>query len=56
MSCTLSDFPKLHCPFIRQTFKVNKDDWKQCGSSFQLIFEAMDLPENRVDEDEETLL
>jgi hypothetical protein len=56
MSCTLSDFPKLHCPFIRQTFKVNKDDWKQCGSSFQLIFEAMDLPENSVDEDEETLL
>ena len=27
----LSDFPKLYCPFIRQTFKVNKDDWKKHG-------------------------
>ena len=28
----LSDFPKLHCPFIRQTFEVNKEQWKKHGS------------------------
>lgn len=25
----LSDFPKLQCPFIRQTFKVDRDEWKK---------------------------
>lgn len=32
----LSDFPKLHCPFVRQTFAVNKDQWKQHGSRLML--------------------
>ena len=32
----LSDFPKIYCPFIRQTFKVNRDDWKKYGSKLQL--------------------
>ena len=32
----LSDFPKINCPFIRQTFKVNRDDWKKHGSSLKL--------------------
>ncbi len=27
----LTDFPKLHCPFIRQTFQINKDHWKKYG-------------------------
>lgn len=25
----LNDFPKLQCPFIRQTFKIDKDEWKK---------------------------
>ena len=27
---TLSDFPKIECPFLRQTFPVNKDQLTQC--------------------------
>jgi len=27
----LSDFPKLYCPFIRQTFAVDRRQWKQHG-------------------------
>lgn len=62
MTCTLSDFPKLHCPFIRQTFKVNKDDWKQRGRQFQLREPEAYLVVNRVNpgyewvfEDSETI-
>lgn len=32
----LSDYPKLHCPFIRQNFKVKYEDWKKMGSKFEL--------------------
>ncbi len=32
----LTDFPKIHCPFIRQTFKVNKEHWKKHGSRLGL--------------------
>lgn len=32
----MTDFPKIHCPFIRQTFPVNPDDWKKHGSRLQL--------------------
>ncbi|KKL79459.1 hypothetical protein LCGC14_2014640, partial [marine sediment metagenome] len=32
----LTDFPKLHCPFIRQTFKVNREQWKKHGSRLQM--------------------
>jgi hypothetical protein len=32
----MSDFPKLHCPFIRKTYKVNRDDWKKHGSQLKL--------------------
>ena len=28
----LSNFPKLQCPFIRQTFEANKEQWKEHGS------------------------
>jgi len=48
MQNTLSDFPKLHCPFIRQTFKVNYDDWKMHGSEFQLREPEAYLVVNRV--------
>ncbi|MCP4674639.1 MAG: hypothetical protein GY854_03825 [Deltaproteobacteria bacterium] len=29
-------FPKLHCPFIRQTFQVNKKHWKEHGAKLKL--------------------
>lgn len=32
----LTDFPKVHCPFIRQTFNVDKEDFKRCGNKLQL--------------------
>ena len=32
----LTDFPKIQCPFIRQTFDVNKEDWKRIGNKFML--------------------
>jgi hypothetical protein len=32
----LSDYPKLYCPFIRQTFAVNKDHWKKHGAKLGL--------------------
>ncbi len=28
----LSDFPKLQCPFVRQTFQANREQWKKAGS------------------------
>jgi len=32
----LTDFPKLQCPFIRQTFRVNKEQWKRGGARLGL--------------------
>lgn len=32
----LTDFPKIHCPFIRKRFKVNKEDWKKYGRKLQM--------------------
>ncbi len=32
----LSDFPKLHCPFLRQTFAVNREQWRKHGRSLGL--------------------
>jgi len=32
----LSDFPKIQCPFIRKTFKINHDDFKNHGKKLQL--------------------
>lgn len=32
----LTNFPKIHCPFIRKTFKVNNDDWKKYGRKLQM--------------------
>ncbi|HUX80370.1 MAG TPA: RNA ligase family protein [Alphaproteobacteria bacterium] len=33
---TLSNFPKIECPFIRKNFEVNKDDWKKYGKELQM--------------------
>jgi len=32
----LTNFPKIECPFIRQTFKVDPKRWKKVGSKLQL--------------------
>jgi len=32
----MTDFTKIHCPFVRKTYGVNKDDWKKHGSKLQL--------------------
>jgi len=32
----LTDFPKIHCPFIRQTFEVDRAGWKKHGSRLGL--------------------
>jgi len=36
MNIMLSDFPKLHCPFIRQTFKINSGQYKEARARFNL--------------------
>ena len=32
----LKDFPKIECPFVRKTYRVNKSDWKKYGSRLGL--------------------
>ncbi|MDC0980293.1 RNA ligase family protein [Bdellovibrionales bacterium] len=32
----LTDFPKVYCPFIRKTFKVNEQDWSKHGRALGL--------------------
>ena len=32
----LSDFPKIHCPFVRKEFDVNKEDYKLFGNKYML--------------------
>lgn len=44
----LTDFPKLYCPFIRQTFKVDKEAWKQHGAPLKLREPKAYLVVNRV--------
>lgn len=48
MAEILTDFPKLHCPFIRQTFKVNKEDFLKKGSQFMLREPEVYLAVDRV--------
>ena len=57
----LSDFPKLFCPFIRQTFQVDKEHFKQQGRKYGLRNPEVYLVVNRVNpgyewvfEDEDT--
>lgn len=44
----LTDFPKLQCPFIRQTFKVNTEQWKKHGSKLGLRTPEVYLVVNRI--------
>lgn len=32
----LTDFPKLHCPFLRQTFRIEEADWRKEGAPLGL--------------------
>ena len=32
----LSNFPKIHCPFVRKIYKVDIDDWKKHGRKLQM--------------------
>jgi hypothetical protein len=32
----LSDFPKIHCPFVRKEFPIDIDDWKKYGRELKL--------------------
>jgi len=48
MQNEMSDFPKLHCPFIRQTFKINKDDFNRIGNKLQLREPKVYLVVNQV--------
>ena len=44
----LSDFPKVQCPFVRKTFKVNKSDYKQHGRALQLRNSEVYLVTNEI--------
>ncbi len=44
----LTDYPKLNCPFIRQTFKVNREDFKKHGSKLMLRSPEVYLIVNRI--------
>jgi len=48
MTEQLTDFPKIYCPFIRQTFQVKKDDYRKKGNQFQLREPEVYLVVNRV--------
>jgi hypothetical protein len=61
MSENLSDFPKLQCPFVRQTFKVDTEQWHKKGRALQLRTPEASLAVNRINpgyewvfEDEDT--
>ena len=45
---TLTDFPKLYCPFIRQTFRVNPEDFQKHRRQHQLRSPEVYLVVNRV--------
>lgn len=49
----LTDFPKLHSPFLRQTFKVDEADWKQNGSRLGLRQPEVYLVVDRIHPDYE---
>ena len=44
----LSDFPKLHCPFIRQTFKINRKHFRKLGAGLKLREPEVYLAVDRV--------
>jgi hypothetical protein len=62
MSEVLTDFPKIHCPFIRQTYAISKEDFKKFGTQYNLRMPEVYLVVERVNpgyewvfEDSETI-
>lgn len=53
MKPVLSDFPKMQCPFIRQTFKVNEEQRKKHGASLKMREPEAYLVVDRVNPDYE---
>src|SRR4030043_77470 len=60
-STVMTDFPKLYCPFLRQTFQVDKEDYKQHGRKYGMRNAELYLVINKVNpgyewvfEDEDT--
>ena len=47
-SIFLTDFPKIHSPFIRQTFRVNPEQWKKEGSKLGLRLPEVYLVTKRI--------
>ncbi len=45
---TLTDFPKVYCPFVRQTFKVNAEQWKKHGAKLKLKHPEVYLVVNQI--------
>ena len=44
----LTDFPKIECPFLRQTFKVNPEQWKKYGAAMKLRVPEVYLVVDRI--------
>ena len=44
----LTDFPKIECPFIRQTFKVDKESFKKNGRRVNLRSPEVYLAINKI--------
>jgi hypothetical protein len=51
MQPTMSDFPKVRCPFIRQTFEVDKESWRKYGKTLQIRSPEVYLVVNRINSD-----
>lgn len=45
---TLSDFPKVECPFVRQIYKVDENDFKKHGRKYQLRNPEVYLVTNKI--------
>lgn len=52
----LTDFPKLYCPFIRQTFKVNREQWEKHGRALGLRTPEAYLVIDRINPDYEWVM
>ena len=48
MKVMMSDFPKIHCPFVRKDFDVNEIEWKKYGRQLQLRRPSAYLVTNEV--------
>ena len=47
----LTNYPKIECPFVRKTYKVNKEDWKKHGRKLQLRLPSVRLVTSEITPD-----